>query len=172
MGSVEITFKHIHPKEGGQGQPQRGVDEDDEEPVDEGVANAFGTGFRLLREKAHRHRNHGEHTGRQQRRQARNQSPTRTSRRGLLLVHLLCSPLERPFGPRKGFAEHATFVVVPFSSFARVVAPVFGGCTVVGSVRGGLNVGHANFNAHFLRGKAHAGIAHHEVHVPLDDGVA
>ena len=60
-------IQDVHPKDSRQQQTETGVDEDDEKPVDEGVSDAFASGFGLLREEAHRHGNHGENAGRQKR---------------------------------------------------------------------------------------------------------
>ena len=52
-----------------------------------------------------------------------------------------------------------------------MVAPVLRGGAVVGTFSRVADVAHANLKGHLLRRKAHAGIAHHEVHVAGDFGI-
>ena len=52
-----------------------------------------------------------------------------------------------------------------------MVAPVLRRSAVIGTVSRVADVAHANFKGHLFRRKAHAGIAHHEVHVAGDFGI-
>ena len=126
-------IEHIHTEERGQRQPQCGVDEDDEEPVDEGVADAFSTRFGLLGEEAHRHGNHGEDTRGQQGSQPQ-PKPQQERPQEAFFAFFICAFLIAVRG-RSPFSKHAVLTMFMAAVvFASVVTPMLWLRTVIGPV--------------------------------------